>query len=82
MESISHANFKISNLDMSLEMTNLISLLHLPGTNKLETGHTAHYMYRQTPDISHTLLADKIVDHSNVGAAQLHLHSRLNTRPQ
>ena len=54
---------------MSLEMTNLISLLLLHGTNKLETEDAAYYIYRETSDISHTLLANKIVDHSNVGAA-------------
>ena len=44
---------------------------------------------RQTSDISHTLVDNKIVDHSDVvgaspvGAAPLHLHSPLNTlRPR
>ena len=42
----------------------------------------AESWYRQTSDISHTLVNNKIVDHADVvGAAptQLHLHSRLNT---
>ena len=42
-------------------------------------------MHRQTSNISRTLVGNKIVDHSDVvgaspfGAAQRHLHFRLNT---
>ena len=44
-----------------------------------------HWIHHETSNISHTLVSNKIVDHSDVVGAslsallQLHLHSRLNT---
>ena len=58
-----------SNLQDEFEYYNFKILLHLPGVNELITDDIAIAKYRQVSNIRHTLVGNKIVDHSDVVGA-------------
>ena len=67
LRAISHEILKRSILDMSLKINNLRLHPYLSGANEL-SHHLppANHNYCQISNISHTLLSNKIVDHSDV----------------